>query len=262
MCGPWPRIADRLGAGRDGSGCSRSGWASFRRPDTRAGGHAPVAGYGCGCLPSSPRPCPWRGPLSPESIQRSVPRVFPPGRGMGIRRRSRCFSGGSVKPSAQPTLVRTQHLPPRKIAGQSRFPLRCGSRRGSGPPHRRPARYCVVLAGQRPRPPRGRGTIRCSTANTRRSSGPRHAARRRPIVGQERLRWKTGIRMAVGQSRLAAGSPRAAMTGAGIDRQAPRLSADHCYGCPALSRSRDLPQHRHPARRTPLPTVAIRQTPT
>jgi hypothetical protein len=32
----------------------------------------------------------------------------------------------SVKPSAQPTLVRTQHLPPRKTAGQSWFHGRCG----------------------------------------------------------------------------------------------------------------------------------------
>jgi hypothetical protein len=224
--------------------------------------------------PASPNREPGGGPASRSFVQPGAPPLTPALLSAGPKPARKRHKNGhtspltparsfrDVKPSAQPTLVRTQHLPPPRTAGRSLFPLRCGSRRGSGPPHRRPARYCVVLAGQRPRPPRGRGTIRCSTANTRRSSGPRHAARRRPIVGQERLRWKTGIRMAVGQSRLAAGSPRAAMTGAGIDRQAPRLSADHCCGCLALSRSCDLPQHRHPARRTPLPTVAIRQTPT
>jgi len=48
--------------------------------------------------------------------------------------RVRC---GVCKPSAQPTLVRTQHLPPRKTAGHRPFPQRGHRHFGSGAPHRR-----------------------------------------------------------------------------------------------------------------------------
>src|SRR5216683_3569105 len=36
--------------------------------------------------------------------------------------RSWASGAGSVKPSAQPTLVRTQHLPPAKVAGHDWYP--------------------------------------------------------------------------------------------------------------------------------------------
>ncbi len=46
-------------------------------------------------------------------------------RKMRLRSSGLC-EGRSLKPSAQPTLVRTQHLPPRKTAGHSWFKGRCG----------------------------------------------------------------------------------------------------------------------------------------
>jgi hypothetical protein len=44
---------------------------------------------------------------------------------------------GSVKPSAQPTLVRTQHLPPAKVAGHDRYAKIARPLKVSGARHRR-----------------------------------------------------------------------------------------------------------------------------
>jgi len=57
----------------------------------------------------------------------------------------------SVKPSAQPTLVRTQHLPPRKFAGQRQFQRPSSRVMGSGARHRRLRLGSGVCAGQRGR---------------------------------------------------------------------------------------------------------------
>ena len=51
--------------------------------------------------------------------------------------RSGRLRGGSVKPSAKPTLVQTQHLPPHIVPGQPRQLRSSGECKGNGPRHRR-----------------------------------------------------------------------------------------------------------------------------
>jgi hypothetical protein len=54
-----------------------------------------------------------------------------------------------VKPSAQPTLVRTQHLPLHETTGQNWFQLDPGCAKGSGASNRRLRAGSVVSAAQR-----------------------------------------------------------------------------------------------------------------
>jgi len=65
------------------------------------------------------------------------------------RHLARCQRYSSVKPSAQLTLVRSQHLPPSKTPGQRCSGLALAAQRGSGTPNHLPMVGSRVLAGQR-----------------------------------------------------------------------------------------------------------------
>jgi hypothetical protein len=131
MSAPWPRIADRLGLAGIDSGVEEA------------------RGHGLGGLLCEPGPgsggriCLWLpamviktlslgGGLPLQRAGRIVPRAFPPGRDTGMRRRSRCFRGGSVK---SPTTVfpGSNPGPATRAAGQARCTHRAWRREGAVP---------------------------------------------------------------------------------------------------------------------------------